>query len=70
MASALLVAADDHLRDLGMVVAEAYPRAVPPREGMGWTSSFYKGSRSMFEQAGYQHVADVDFFHVMRKPVC
>lgn len=67
VASALLAAADDHLRALGMHVAEGYPRSIPVREGQSPTAAYYKGSREMFEQAGYEHVGSGVAFHVMRK---
>ncbi len=70
VATALLAAADDHLRDLGARVAEAYPRSVPPGSGdVGWTSAFYKGSRAMFENAGYAEHRQLDGWTVMRKPL-
>lgn len=67
VATALLAAADDHLRGLGMARAEAYPRATPVREGQSPAAAYYKGSREMYEQAGYDLVATLGFFHVMRK---
>lgn len=68
VATALLAGVDDHLRDLGMEVVEAYPRlAVPDVADFPWTAAFYKGSPSMYEKAGYDRVAEHERFAVYRK---
>lgn len=70
VASALLAAADDHLRDLGAEFAEAYPRiSAPSNPDALWTAAFYKGTRAMFEAAGYRPHRNIEHFTVMRKPL-
>lgn len=68
VATALLEAVDDHLRALGAEVVEAYPRAAAPDiPGFPWTAAYYKGTREMYERAGYREHRGGDRFAVMRK---
>lgn len=68
VATALLEAVDDHLRTLGADVAEAYPRTeAPDIPGFPWTAAFYKGTREMYDRAGYEPHRDGSRFTVMRK---
>jgi GNAT superfamily N-acetyltransferase len=68
VATALLTSVDHHLRDLGMTTAEGYPRAAPPADpDFPWTAASYKGTRAMYEQAGYHLHRTHDRFLVMRK---
>lgn len=70
VASALLAATDDHLRGLGMAVAEAYPRQAPPAQpDLPWTAAYYKGSPGMYRRAGFTVHRELDGFTVMRKPL-
>jgi GNAT superfamily N-acetyltransferase len=65
VAKALLAAADDHFRALGLEVAEAYPPVeLDPDEPF---TTAYKGTRKMYEDAGYAPVRDIKSFTVMRK---
>ena len=58
VATALLASTDDYLRDLGMATAEGYPRAAPPTDpDFPWSAASYKGTRDMYEQAGYTSIA-------------
>lgn len=68
VATALLERADDYLRDLGMATVEGYPRAAPPSDpAFPWSAASYKGTREMYEQAGYHLHRELDRFLVMRK---
>ena len=68
VATSLLNAADRYLLDLGMTVAEAYPRSAPPKDpDVPWTAHYYKGSKDMYERAGYSQVGEGDGFLVMQK---
>jgi GNAT superfamily N-acetyltransferase len=68
VASALLGATDGYFRSLGLDVAEAYPRENPPgNPAFPWTAAYYKGTPSMFAQAGYEPTRSLDGFTVMRK---
>jgi len=70
VATALLAAADEHLRGLGMQIAEAYPSREPPRTpGFPWTAAYFKGSPAMYEAAGFTTHAAFERFTVVRKPL-
>jgi len=67
--SALLAAVDDYFRELGLAVAEGYPRA-PSHEVpsyLPWSAASYHGTESMFRAAGYDMTREVGSFAVMRK---
>lgn len=68
VATTLLDAVEGHLRGLGMEVAEGYPRRAPPdADGLQWTAAFYKGTRTMYERAGYRVHREFERFISMRK---
>lgn len=70
VATALLEAAHPYLRSLGVEVAGAYPRTVPPSQpDFPWTAAYYKGSPSMYEKAGYVLHREFVRFVAMRKPL-
>lgn len=66
VATALLTSADDHFRTLGLEVAEAYPWAELDSDEP-FSAAAYKGTRKMYEDAGYAPVRDIKWFTVMRK---
>lgn len=66
VATALLAAADDHFRALGLEVAEGYPLTERDADE-AFSTSAYKGTRKMYEDAGYVPVRDIKWFTVMRK---
>lgn len=66
--TALLGSVDDYFRSIGLGVAEGYPRKRPPQDPhFPWTAAYYKGSPEMFQQAGYHHHQEHDFFVAVRK---
>ncbi len=70
VASALLHRLDDYFRGLGLAQAEGYPRRVAPSNSdMPWTAAYYKGSPTMYENAGYRPHRHHEHFVAVRKSV-
>jgi GNAT superfamily N-acetyltransferase len=70
VAASLLSATDGYLASFGVTIAEAYPRAAPPEDpDVPWTAHYYKGSKDMYEKAGYRHVSQGPWFLVMQKRI-
>lgn len=68
VATALLGAVDGYFRDLNLEVAEGYPRKAPPDiPDFPFTAAYYKGTPSMFAQAGYVEYQQFDQFISVRK---
>lgn len=68
VASGLLASLDDYFRDLGLAVAEGYPRKAPPDDPeFPWTAAYYKGTSAMYEKAGYTKQRELEHFAVMQK---
>ena len=67
IATALLGRAEQLFRELGLSVAEAYPRAVPPNPAVPASASYYKGSPAMYERAGYAPHRRFEGFTCVRK---
>jgi len=67
IATALLGGAEELFRELGLSVAEAYPRAVAPNPALPSSASYYKGSPAMYERAGYQPHKRFEHFTCVRK---
>lgn len=66
IATALLAAAIDHLRERGMRAVEAYPWAGEvDRARWPWVN--YVGPLSMYERAGFEIVARHDDFYTVRR---
>jgi GNAT superfamily N-acetyltransferase len=64
IATALLEAACDHLRERGMRAVEAYP----PTADTGTTpQSLYPGPKAMYLRAGFAEVRQIESFTVVRK---
>jgi GNAT superfamily N-acetyltransferase len=66
IATALLAAACDHLRDRRMRVVEAYPRTA---ETAATPKSLYVGPKAMYLRAGFEVVREIADFTVVRKSV-
>lgn len=70
VATALLESVDAYLRDLGMEIVEAYPRKAPSnRPDLPWTAAYYKGTPTMYENAGFERYREFDYFISMRKGI-
>ncbi len=68
VATALLGAVDDYFRDLGLFVAEAYPRREPPANpGFPWSAAYYKGTPEMYRKLGYLPHREFERFTAVRK---
>jgi GNAT superfamily N-acetyltransferase len=67
IATALLGAAETLFRELDLTVAEAYPRSLPPNPALPSSASYYKGSPSMYERAGYAPHKRFEGFTCVRK---
>jgi GNAT superfamily N-acetyltransferase len=67
IATALLGGAETLFRALGLSIAEAYPRAVPPNPDMPESASYYKGSPAMYARAGYTEHRRFERFACVRK---
>ena len=65
VATRLLDAAIDRLRDRGLRAVEAYPR----KEGGGSAQAHYRGSLTMFERAGFETYRDAGKYLIVRKPL-
>jgi GNAT superfamily N-acetyltransferase len=70
IATALLGRAEQLFRELGLRVAEAYPRAAPSSNpAIPSSASYYKGSPAMYERAGYAPHRRFERFTCVRKPL-
>lgn len=70
VATALLESVDEYLRDLGMEIVEAYPRKAPSdRANFPWTAAYYKGTPSMYQNAGFKRYREFEYFISMRKEI-
>jgi len=71
VASALLDAACDRFRRLGLATAEAYPPTKPPEgphaDETPWSAHHYHGPLSMYLKAGFRVHREFDRFAVVRK---
>lgn len=67
IATALLGRAEAMFRELGLSVAEAYPRTVPPNPALPASASYYKGSPAMYARAGYLPHKHFERFACVRK---
>ena len=68
VATSLLAGVDGYFRTLGLTQAEAYPRKEPPESpDFPWTAAYYKGTPSMYENAGYRIHREYEHFVAMRK---
>jgi GNAT superfamily N-acetyltransferase len=68
VAASLLSATDGYLASFGVTIAESYPRAAPPEDpDVPWTAHYYKGSKEMYQKAGYRQVSPGERFLVMQK---
>ena len=65
VATRLLDAAIDRLRDRGLRAVEAYPR----KEDGGSAQAHYRGSLTMFERAGFETYRDAGKYLIVRKPL-
>jgi ribosomal protein S18 acetylase RimI-like enzyme len=65
IATALLGAAVEHLRDRGMTAAEAYPRTTD--DDGATAQALYVGPKAMYLRAGFEAVRDTSDFTVVRK---
>jgi ribosomal protein S18 acetylase RimI-like enzyme len=64
IATALLAAAIEHLRERGMRAAEAYPLSV---EAAATAQALYVGPKATYLRAGFEPVRDIAGFTVVRK---
>jgi GNAT superfamily N-acetyltransferase len=64
IATALLGAAAEHLRERGMTAAEAYPRTA---DAGATPQALYVGPKAMYLRAGFEPVREIADFTVVRK---
>lgn len=67
VATALLDAAVEYLRGLGLRAAEAYPPLKGPDDPALWPAVNYHGPLSMFEKAGFRTVREAGGYATVRK---
>lgn len=67
VATALLDAACERFRRLGLAVAEAYPPIVPPRPEVPSSAHNYHGPLAMYVKAGFRMHRELERFAVVRK---
>jgi len=67
IATALLGRAERYFRELGLSVAEGYPRTLPSDPALPTSAWYYKGSPAMYERAGYAPHRRFERFTCVRK---
>ncbi|CAN5141205.1 hypothetical protein BH18CHL2_BH18CHL2_04530 [soil metagenome] len=67
IATALLVAACDYLRELGMREAEAYPWTESPDDASRWVQIQYVGPLSMYLKNGFERVRQAAQTTIVRR---